>query len=482
MSESGSLDPLVLGRRLRHYRRRAEMTLDQLGAKVGRPAPYLSLLENGKKEPRLSLMVDIAMAVGADISELLDPEPPNRRDALEIALLRAQESALFSSLHLPPVRPSARLDTETLAHLVGLHEALREKSGLASAGSDEVRRANGSVTRLLLDYDGYLEDVETVARDALVASAYAGEGPLSSRNLIDLARHYGFEIEPIDDMPSFARSVIDMENGLIYIAQRNELRTRQARKAILQTLAAFALGHETDPDLDTFLRQRMETAYFAAAVLVPEEPVLARLDSAKASHDIDVEDVKELFYVSYEMAAWRTSNLLTRHFDIRNHMLVSDEAGKVVKGFSNDDLPVERDEYGGLETQRLCRWWGARATLESHDRFDTHHQYTDTSTGTFFCTTHVETGREPTHAITLGVPFADARWFRGRDTENRVRSTCPDPACCRLPSSTLSSRWADKVVVSARSQARILGLLAPDPYPELNMPEILEVVDTHSPA
>ena len=105
---------------------------------------------------------------------------------------------------------------------------------------------------------------------------------------------------------------------------------------------------------------------------------------------------------------------------------------------------------------------------------------TDTPAGTYFCTTHVETGREPAHAITVGVRFEDARWFRGRDTENRETSTCPDPACCREPSADLDDRWGSNVIVSARSQARILGLMAPDPYPELDMPEVLSVVDAHS--
>jgi hypothetical protein len=235
-----------------------------------------------------------------------------------------------------------------------------------------------------------------------------------------------------------------------------------------------------EPDLDTFLRQRVETAYFASAVLAPESAVVPKLLEAKERHDLDVEDVKELFYVSYEMAAWRTANLATRHLGIRTHLLVSDRFGSIVKGYTNDGLPLPRDEHGGIETQKLCRWWGARLTFDSPDRFDTHHQYTDTPEGTFFCTTHVEAGREPAPAITLGVGFGDARWFRGRETPNRQTSSCPDPSCCRMPSAELAEKWSNKVIVSARSQERILGLLAPDPYPELDMPEVLSLVEAHS--
>ncbi|MGH3668506.1 MAG: XRE family transcriptional regulator, partial [Acidimicrobiia bacterium] len=351
---------------------------------------------------------------------------------------------------------------------------------LSSAGSEDVRRANGEVTSWLARHDGYLEQVETEARNALASSGYSGEGPFSSRNLLDLSASAGFELHPVEDMPSFARSIIDLDHHRVYIAQRDALRTRQARKAVLQTLAGFLLGHETDPDLDTFLRQRVETAYFAAAVLAPEDAVVTRLSAAKENHDIDVEDVKELFYVSYEMAAWRTVNLATHHLGIRTHLIVNDAMGTVVKAYANDEVPLPRDGHGGMETQRLCRRWGARITFDSAERYGTHHQYTDTPEGTFFCTTHVEAGREPGHAVTVGVPFVEARWFRGRDTENRESSTCPDPSCCRTAAPDLQRKWSDKVIVSARSQSRILGLLAPDPYPELDMPEVLDLVENHS--
>lgn len=480
MTEHQQLDPLILGRRVRHFRNQTGLTLDELGELVGKPAPYLSLLENGKKEPRVNLVVEIAGALGVEVSELLETTPPNRRDALEIALMKSQDSSLFKSLDLPAIKPSAKIDNQTLAHIVGLHETIKERSSLDSAGSEDVREANGAVQAHLMENNGYLKEIEVAAREALESSRYAGEGPFSSRNLIDLTSNIGFELMPIDDMPSFARSLIDLENRRIYIAQRNELRTRQARKAVLQTVAGFVLEHENEPDLSTFLRQRMETAYFAAAVLAPEDAVVARLMVAKENHDIDVEDVKELFYVSYEMAAWRTANLLTRHLGIDCHLLISDDMGVVVKGYANDGVPVPRDESGGIETQRLCRHWGTRVTFESHDKFGTHHQYTDTPEGTYFCTTHVEAGREPAHAITLGVGFDDARWFRGRDTENRETSTCPDPSCCRVPDAELAERWSGKVIVSARSQSRILGLMAPDPYPELDMPEVLSVVESHA--
>ena len=79
-----AFDPLVLGQRIRYHRRRRGMTLDDLGAQVGRPAPYLSLVENGRREPRLSQVAEIAAALDVTVADLLDPEPPTQRAALEV--------------------------------------------------------------------------------------------------------------------------------------------------------------------------------------------------------------------------------------------------------------------------------------------------------------------------------------------------------------------------------------------------------------
>ena len=53
-------DLATLGQRMRHFRTAAGLTLDQLGADVGVAASQLSLMENGKREPRLSLLGAIA--------------------------------------------------------------------------------------------------------------------------------------------------------------------------------------------------------------------------------------------------------------------------------------------------------------------------------------------------------------------------------------------------------------------------------------
>jgi transcriptional regulator with XRE-family HTH domain/predicted transcriptional regulator len=470
---SPSFDRVTFGHRVRHFRRRKGLTLDQLGALVGRPAPYLSLVENGKKEPRVGQIAALAAALEVSLPELLSPEAPSRRAELEIELERRQEQ--FADLDLPYLRPTARWSDEDLSHVVALYRQLTKGPGSVTAV--EVRRINGQLTAELRERDGYLAEVEEEAGRALARIGYPGSGAISSRHLLDLASLAGFEIKPVEDMPSSLRSVTDLESRVIYIAQRNELRTRQARKAILQTLGRFFLGQDEPADYREFLSQRRLTAYFASAVLVPEPAAAAFLSDASQRRDLSVEDLRELFYVSYEMAAHRLINLSTHHLGIRTHLVVSDEEGIALKAFENDSVPFPRDEDGGVEAQRLCRHWGARVAFTSDDKFAFHYQYTDTPAGTFFCTTYIDP--DASRAVTFGVSFDDAPRLRGRETTNHTVSNCPEGICCRRPPRDLAGRWEGRVFASPRAQARIIGLLASDPYPKLDLAEIYELVDRH---
>ncbi len=474
-----NFDAVTFGHRVRHYRRRRGLTLDQLGALVGRTTPYLSQLENGHKEPRISQIADLAAALEVEVADLLSPEPPNRRAQLEIELERYQ--ARFADLNLPYIRPSSRFSDEDLSHLVSLYQMLAAGQGPYPVAGEEIRRLNGEMTAELAESNGYLAEIEAEAGGALTGVGYPGSGAVSSRHILDLATAAGYEIRPVDHIPASLRSVTDLHHRVIYIAQRNELRTRQARKAILQTLARFFLGHGEPADYRDFLRQRRQTAYFASAVLVPEQPALALLTDAHRRHDLSVEDLRELFYVSYETAAHRFINLATVHLGMATHLVVSDEEGIALKAYENDSVPFSRDEFGGVEAQRLCRQWGARAAFSSTDKFALHHQYTDTPAGTYFCSTYVDPDPSFPRAVTCGVRFDDARFLRGRETVNHTTSRCPDGMCCRRPPRELSQRWEGQVFASPRAQARIIGMMAPEPYPKLDLTEIYELVERHQP-
>ncbi len=476
-----TVDPMVLGHRIRHFRRLRELTLDELGERVGKAAPYLSMLENGKREPRLGLINAVAGALDVPVTDLLRPEPPNRRAELEIALERAQDDPLYRDLGLPHLHPSAKTPDLVLEHIVRLHRELRSRAHPAMATREEARIANSELRAEMRNRGNYFAEIEEVARDVVDRVGYRGRGALTEGDIQGLAAELGFTVHRSQRVPSTVRSVTDLRNRRIYIPQRDSMSTRGARSVILQTLGHFALAHDDPVDFAEFLRQRVEANYFAGAVLVPEGAAVPFLERAKDDRDLSIEDLRDAFYVSYETAAHRFTNLATRHLGLMVHFVRSDEQGIIWKAYENNGVPFPRNSVGAIEGQRLCREWGTRQAFHSEDKFSMHYQYTDTAVGTFWCGTHVDAGREPLAAITVGVRFDDAKYFRGRQTDRHSVSRCPDGECCRHPSGDLASRWDGWAWPSVRPNSHVLAAMPVETIPGVDLSEIYEFLEKAAP-
>jgi transcriptional regulator with XRE-family HTH domain len=115
------IDVGMFGQRLRHIRRARGLTLAELGERVGRAPSALSLLENGRREPKLSLIEALASALSVSADDLMNKQPPSRRAQLEIALSQAQRDPAVADLGLPPLRVGAKVPSDVLEHVLALH-------------------------------------------------------------------------------------------------------------------------------------------------------------------------------------------------------------------------------------------------------------------------------------------------------------------------------------------------------------------------
>jgi len=474
-----TIDPLILGRRVRFFRQQAGLTLSELGEQVGKPAPYLSMLENGKREPRLGLINAIAAALDVGAADLLTGEPPNKRSRLEIRLLRAQEDPIYRDLELPLLKPQAGIPDSALEHILALFDELKGRSQVTMATREEARIANSDLRAEMRARGNYFAEIEEIAAEAVAASGYAGGG-FTEGTILSLAAHFGFSVHRSRELPSAVLSLTDLKNRKIYIPQRDAISVREGRSIVLQTIGHFALDHAEPVDFATFLRQRVEANYFAGATLMPEVAVVPLLRKAKGERMLAIEDLRDAFYVSYEMAAHRFTNLATHHLDLEVHFVRSDELGIIWKAYENNGVPFPRNSVGAIEGQRLCREWGTRQAFRSEDRYSIHYQYTDTSQGTFWCSTRVEDTRRPPHAVTVGVRFDDAQYFRGRETANRSRSQCPDGICCRRPSEDLAARWEGWAYPAVRPNSHVLAAMPVETFPGVDTSEIYEFLDRHA--
>lgn len=473
------LDSLTIGRRIRQLRSDRGLTLDELGAALGRAASQISVIENGKREPKLSELQKIARILGVTIDDLLSPDAPSTRAALEIALERAQRGPLYSSLSLPalPVRKS--LSDEAIETILGLHDELQRLHTERAATPEEARRANTELRRAMRKRNNYFAELESTAKGLLEAVGHTG-GPLAQRVASDLASHLGFSLHYVPDLPTSTRSVTDLRNGRIYLPV-GQAAGSDPRPQLLQALASHVLGIAEPRDYADFLRQRVETNYLAAALMVPEHSAIDFLAAAKETRELSVEDLRDAFAVSYETAAHRFTNLATQWLGIPVHFLKVHESGTISKAYENDNAAFPTDPLGAVEGQLVCRFWSARRVFDVADRFSPYHQYTDKPGGTYWCTSRIQSTNRGDFSVSVGTPFGHAKWFRGRDTANRSTSTCPDEQCCRQPPAGLAVKWAQHALPSARLNSSLLAAMPAGIFPGVDSTEVFEFLDSHAP-
>jgi transcriptional regulator with XRE-family HTH domain len=206
--QSDGIDLPTFGQRLRHLRRAQGLTLSELGERVGRAPSALSLFENGRREPKLSLIEQLATALSVPVTELLSRQPPSRRAQLEIAVADAQQDPSYRRLGLPPLKVGTRVPTDVLEHLVAVATELRAQRSKPTATPEEARVANAALREAMRERGNYFDVIEREAASALQAGGYAG-GALSQGMLVSVVSHHGFAIRYVQDLPRSVRSLTD---------------------------------------------------------------------------------------------------------------------------------------------------------------------------------------------------------------------------------------------------------------------------------
>jgi len=478
--EDDVADALTIGRRIRQLRTARGMTLEELAAAVERAPSQLSMIETGKREPKLTLLRAIARALGSSVDALLEAEPLDERATLEIALERAMKGQTFQALGIEPFRIGKTVPTDALRAMLALQSEIERLRDERAATPEEARRANVELRHLMRRQDNHFADLEEHARRILDAVDHPG-GPLTQRTASDIAAHLGFTLHYVPDLPQSTRSVADLKNGRLYLSSTVPAKG-DSRAAVLQALSSRILGHAEPRSYAEFLRQRVETNYLTGALLVPQDHAVAFLQDAKARRAISIEDLRDAYSVSYETAAHRFTNLATRHLDIPVHFLKVHESGTITKAYENDDVNFPTDRLGSIEGQMCCRRWTSRVVFDIPDKFNPYYQYTDTGNGTYWCTARVESSSEGAHSVSVGVRFDDTKWFIGRDVPNRGVSRHSVEVCCRRAPAELEGTWRDQAWPNVRTPRTLLATLPTGAFPGVDTTDLYEFLEDHAPS
>src|SRR6266542_3760145 len=201
LTELDGLDLMLFGQRLRH---------------LGRAPSALSLLENGRREPKLSLLNALAEALSVPSTELIRRQAPNRRAQLEIAIEEAQRDPVYASLGLPHLRVGARVPNDVLEHLLAVYAELRRQRTKPTATPEEARRANAVLRQQMRERGNYFPAIEREAAQTLDAVGYRGDA-LSQGTILAIVTKHGFTVRYVQDLPRSVRSVADLRNRRIYV-------------------------------------------------------------------------------------------------------------------------------------------------------------------------------------------------------------------------------------------------------------------------
>lgn len=476
-NDAPPIDLLVVGRNIRARRRALGLTLEQLAAHIDRAPSQLSSFENGKREPKLSQLQTLASALSTSVDVLLGAEELGARARLEVEVERAQRGPVFASLGIEPIRVSQATSDETLHAILALHREVERLHRERAATPEEARRKNTELRALMRTRGNYFAELEQEAQALLESVGYTG-GPVSQLVVADIASKLGFSLHYVADLPHSTRSVIDKRNRKVFLETTGE--SRYQRTPIIRALASVIFGHEEPKNYAEFLSQRVEANYLAGAVLLPERSTVSLLEEARRERAISMEDLRDAFAVSYEMAAHRFTNLATQHMGIRVHFMKVHESGTLIKAYENDSVSFPSDALGSLEGSNVCRRWTARTVFEQPDRFNAWYQYTDMPDGkTYWCTSRVERAREGEYSVSVGVPFDQVKWFRGRDTPHRTKSWCPDESCCAQAPEELEGKWGRYAWPEAATPTSLLAALPTGSFPGVDSWGVYEFLERH---
>ncbi len=302
-----------------------------------RPRPsQVSSIENGKREPRLSMLRTIALALGTTVDDLLRAGcPVGARGARDRRRARPARARCSQALGLRPFRVAKGDERPDPAD--DPRAAPRDRPPAPRAGGDP--RGGAARERRAARRDARPRQLLSRARGEGRRAA-RGRRPHRRTGLAPAGRRHG---EP----PRLLAALRRRPAALDPLGDRQAQRTHLPADAAV-AVARLALPHPAgarEPPARSrrsrgnyadFLRQRIETNYLTAAILLPEQAAVRYLTEAKNLRRISMEELRDHFAVSYETAAHRFTNLATARLDIPVHFMKVHESGTIIKAYEND--------------------------------------------------------------------------------------------------------------------------------------------------
>jgi XRE family transcriptional regulator, fatty acid utilization regulator len=347
------LQKIFVGPRLRQLRREHRQTQAEMGRALGVSAAYINLLENNQRSLSVKVLMAVSDTYQVDWRDLVRDETSNR-----LADLRnAMQDPFFGTAppDLQELRAAIDHAPRLVEHFLQLYRSHR-------TALDKIMRQGQRASEDLLAFspEAIIHDFFRKHRNHFpeleaAAEALRKEEPCEADDVYPmlkarLLRGHGISVRvrPVEEMGEALR-VYDRASGMVRLSEAFDHPNRAFQLAHILCLVEFTplleqltagSGITSAPGL---ARCHVELAnYFAAALLMPYEAVLATAEATR----YDVDRIAAAFGVSFEQVCHRLTTLQRDGASgVPLFFLRVDKAGNVTKRFNSTSFNLA--EYGG---------------------------------------------------------------------------------------------------------------------------------------
>ncbi len=358
-----------VGPRLRQLRRERNQTQAQMAKQLGVSPAYVTLMETNQRSLSVRMLMALSDAYGVDWRDLLKDDAATHladlRNALQDPVFRGERpdlQELRAALDHAPRLVEAFLDLQKR------YRGLVDSVTRGGAGALPPELLGQSLESLIHDFfrdhRNHFPVLERLAEDVRAEERFDGDdtyGLLKAR----LAGRHGItlRIEPVDRLPDTLR-VFDRDLGELRLSEALDHANRVFQLAHVLGLVEGAdtieaqVRHSEIGEERGRARLRVELAnYFAAALLMPYDPVLRAAESSR--YDIDM--IAARFGTSFEQVCHRLTTLQREGaLGVPFFFLRVDKAGNVTKRFNSTSFHLA--DHGGS-----CPRWNIHMAFRNPD-------------------------------------------------------------------------------------------------------------------
>ncbi|MBI1191875.1 MAG: helix-turn-helix domain-containing protein [Bacteroidetes bacterium] len=374
---------LIFGLKVRELRKQKGLSFAELSQASGLSVSYLNEIERGKKYPKADKILALSEAlevsydnlVSLKLSKRLSPVADLLRSSffqeLPLEFFGLEPGQLLELIAGAPTKINAFIST--LIEIARNYEMQQEQFYFAAVRSYQELN------------DSYFEDIEKAVADFSRAKGLDTLPCVPVDALERLLRdEYGYKLDGdlLTNIPELTglRSLFNKKKRMLMInpslspTQRAFLLARELgfNELALKTRPLFTPGIQASSFEEAL--NNFKASYFAVALLVNQRHLIPDLEQLFARESWNTSlftDLLQRYQASPEMLVQRLTNLLPRHFGIRNLFMlrfrhVPGDAGSPDEYFITKELHLARlhSPHANEINEHYCRRWASIRVLQ----------------------------------------------------------------------------------------------------------------------